>query len=53
MPVVLACPGPAVLLNFSDAREPGSSSGGPTFNLADAWLLGGLLIAVGGWLWQR
>jgi lipoprotein signal peptidase len=26
---------------------------GPTFNLADVWLLGGLLIAVGGWLWQR
>ena len=26
---------------------------GPTFNLADVWLRGGLLIAVGGWLWHR
>jgi signal peptidase II len=26
---------------------------GPTFNLADIWLRGGLLIAAGGWLWQR
>jgi signal peptidase II len=26
---------------------------GPTFNLADLWLRGGLLIAIGGWLWQR
>lgn len=26
---------------------------GPTFNLADIWLRGGLLIAVGGWLWRR
>ncbi len=26
---------------------------GPTFNLADVWLRGGLLIAVAGWLWQR
>jgi len=26
---------------------------GPTFNLADIWLRGGLLIAVGGWLWER
>lgn len=26
---------------------------GPTFNLADIWLRGGLLIAVVGWLWQR
>ena len=26
---------------------------GPSFNLADIWLRGGLLIAVGGWLWQR
>ena len=26
---------------------------GPTFNLADLWLRGGLLIAVIGWLWNR
>lgn len=26
---------------------------GPTFNLADIWLRGGVLIAAGGWLWQR
>lgn len=26
---------------------------GPTFNLADVWLRGGLLIAAAGWLWQR
>jgi signal peptidase II len=26
---------------------------GPTFNLADLWLRGGLLIAVIGWLWSR
>jgi signal peptidase II len=26
---------------------------GPTFNLADVWLRGGLLIAVAGWLWSR
>ena len=26
---------------------------GPTFNLADVWLRGGLLIAVIGWLWSR
>ena len=26
---------------------------GPTFNLADLWLRGGLLIAVIGWLWHR
>ena len=26
---------------------------GPTFNLADVWLRGGLLIALAGWLWQR
>jgi signal peptidase II len=26
---------------------------GPTFNLADIWLRGGLLIAIGGWLWER
>jgi signal peptidase II len=25
----------------------------PTFNLADVWLRGGLLIAVCGWLWNR
>ncbi len=26
---------------------------GPTFNLADIWLRGGLLTAALGWLWQR
>jgi signal peptidase II len=26
---------------------------GPTFNLADVWLRGGLLLAAGAWLWQR
>jgi signal peptidase II len=26
---------------------------GPTFNLADVWLRGGLLIAAGGWLWYH
>jgi signal peptidase II len=26
---------------------------GPTFNVADLWLRGGLLIAVVGWLWSR
>jgi signal peptidase II len=26
---------------------------GPTFNLADVWLRGGILIAVAGWLWTR
>jgi signal peptidase II len=26
---------------------------GPTFNLADLWLRGGLLLAVAAWLWQR
>ena len=26
---------------------------GPTFNLADVWLRGGLLIAACGWLWHR
>jgi signal peptidase II len=25
---------------------------GPTFNLADVWLRGGVLLAVGGWLWR-
>ena len=25
----------------------------PTFNLADVWLRGGLLIAAAGWLWQH
>ena len=25
----------------------------PTFNLADVWLRGGLLLAVGAWLWQH
>jgi hypothetical protein len=26
---------------------------GPTFNLADIWLRGGVLIAASGWLWHR
>jgi hypothetical protein len=26
---------------------------GPTFNLADVWLRGGVLIALAGWLWHR
>jgi signal peptidase II len=26
---------------------------GPTFNLADLWLRGGILIALAGWLWPR
>jgi signal peptidase II len=26
---------------------------GPTFNLADIWLRGGLVIALGAWLWQQ
>jgi len=26
---------------------------GPTFNLADVWLRGGLLLAVGAWLWRH
>jgi signal peptidase II len=26
---------------------------GPTFNLADVWLRGGLLIALAGWLWRN
>jgi len=45
-------------------RSPGVLHGGvidwihvsfyaPTFNLADVWLRGGLLIAVVGWLWDR
>jgi signal peptidase II len=46
------------------ARPPGALHGGvvdwlhvwfygPTFNLADIWLRAGLLLAVGGWLWQH
>jgi signal peptidase II len=26
---------------------------GPTFNLADVWLRGGLLVAAGAWLWHQ
>jgi len=26
---------------------------GPTFNLADVWLRGGILLAAAGWLWNR
>jgi lipoprotein signal peptidase len=26
---------------------------GPTFNLADVWLRGGLLVAAGVWLWHQ
>jgi signal peptidase II len=52
--------------NLADrlARPPGGLHGavidwihvsfyGPTFNLADIWLRGGLLIAAAGWLWSR
>jgi signal peptidase II len=45
------------------ARAPGVFHGGvidwvhlwfygPTFNLADVWLRGGVLLAAGGWLWR-
>jgi signal peptidase II len=52
--------------NLADrlARPPGGLHGavidwihvsfyGPTFNLADVWLRGGLLLAAAGWLWSR
>jgi lipoprotein signal peptidase len=26
---------------------------GPTFNLADLWLRGGILVAVAAWLWRQ
>ena len=46
------------------ARSPGVLHGGvvdwihvsfygPTFNLADLWLRGGILVAVAAWLWRQ
>ena len=60
----LAAAGAAGNLIDRLARPPGVLHGGvvdwlhlsfygPTFNLADIWLRGGLLIALAGWLWQR
>lgn len=60
----LAAAGAAGNLIDRLARSPGVLHGGvidwihlafygPTFNLADVWLRGGLLLAVAGWLWQR
>jgi signal peptidase II len=52
--------------NLADrlARPPGGLHGavidwihvsfyGPTFNLADVWLRGGIVLAAAGWLWNR
>ena len=60
----LAAAGAAGNLIDRLARPPGALHGGvvdwlhiwfygPTFNLADLWLRGGLLIAAAGWLWRR
>jgi signal peptidase II len=60
----LAAAGAAGNLIDRLARAPGALHGGvvdwlhvwfygPTFNLADLWLRGGLLIAAAGWLWRR
>jgi signal peptidase II len=60
----LAAAGAAGNLFDRLTRPPGFTRGGvvdwlhlsfygPTFNLADVWLRGGLLIALAGWLWQR
>ena len=60
----LAAAGAAGNLIDRLTRPPGALHGGvvdwlhlwfygPTFNLADVWLRGGILIAIGGWLWQR
>jgi signal peptidase II len=60
----LAASGAAGNLIDRLARPPGGLHGGvvdwlhvsfygPTFNLADVWLRAGVLIALGGWLWQR
>ena len=62
--VALALAGAAGNLIDRLTRPPGVLHGGvvdwlhvsfygPTFNLADIWLRAGLLIAAGGWLWQR
>jgi signal peptidase II len=61
---VLAAAGAAGNLIDRLARPPGFLHGGvvdwlhvsfygPTFNLADVWLRGGLLLAVAGWAWRR
>jgi signal peptidase II len=60
----LAAAGAAGNLIDRLTRPPGSLHGGvvdwlhvwfygPTFNLADIWLRGGVLIAVAGWLWHH
>ena len=60
----LAAAGAAANLIDRLTRPPGFLHGGvvdwlhlsfygPTFNLADVWLRGGLLIALAGWLWRR
>lgn len=60
----LAAAGAAGNLIDRLARAPGALHGGvvdwlhvsfygPTFNLADAWLRGGILIALAGWLWPH
>ena len=60
----LAAAGAAGNLIDRLARSPGVLHGGvvdwlhiwfysPTFNLADIWLRGGILIAACGWLWHR
>jgi signal peptidase II len=60
----LAAAGAAGNLLDRLARAPSALHGGvvdwlhvsfyaPTFNLADVWLRGGLLLAVGAWLWQH
>jgi signal peptidase II len=60
----LAAAGTAGNLVDRLARPPGFLHGGvvdwlhvsfygPTFNLADIWLRGGLLLAVAGWAWRR
>ncbi len=59
----LAAAGAAGNLIDRLARSPGVFHGGvidwihlsfygPTFNLADVWLRGGVLLAVAGWLWR-
>jgi len=56
--------GTAERIGAALARSPGALHGGvvdwlhiwfygPTFNLADVWLRGGILIAACGWLWHR
>jgi signal peptidase II len=59
----LAAAGAAGNLIDRLARAPGALHGGvidwvhlwfygPTFNLADVWLRGGVLLAAAGWLWR-